>query len=294
MSSFRIPSLNWLRIFEAAARHQSFARAATELNMSAPAVSQQIQALEGYLGKPLFTRRANGVQLSPAGRDFLPTVQTSLHAIETKAAAIFGGGRIERVSIRSSQLMAMSWLPRVLASFEADNPATRVVVQMGDGPHSTAPDLEIRYRDETAAPPGMQPLIRVTQVVLGRPQDVARITDLEALLSFRLFDVATNVTDWRRMLDLTFGASAGRNPMIDTVDTTPLALLMVSQGLGLGIGHMPVCAPLAQALGLAVCPLLPPVPGQGGYFLETAPNQRASGAVQKLIDALHEAAAASQ
>ena len=76
MSSL-IPSLNWLRVFEAAARNSSFARASKELNMSA-AVSQQIVALEGSLGRPLFDRTANSVRLTGDGADFLPTVQIAL------------------------------------------------------------------------------------------------------------------------------------------------------------------------------------------------------------------------
>ena len=51
MAQSRIPSLNWLRVFEAAAREENFARAAEKLNMSAPAVSQQIKAQENHLGR---------------------------------------------------------------------------------------------------------------------------------------------------------------------------------------------------------------------------------------------------
>jgi LysR family glycine cleavage system transcriptional activator len=54
MHSARIPSLNWLRVFDAAARHESFASAGRELNMSAAAVSQQVAALDTYLKRPLF------------------------------------------------------------------------------------------------------------------------------------------------------------------------------------------------------------------------------------------------
>lgn len=77
MQPHRIPSLNWLRVFDAAARHQSFASAGRELNMSAAAVSQQILALETYLKKPLFLRSANKVRLTLEGNEFLPTIQVS-------------------------------------------------------------------------------------------------------------------------------------------------------------------------------------------------------------------------
>ena len=77
----RIPSLNWLRVFEAAARHQSFSRAGNDLNMSGPAISQQIKALEGHLDAKLFERGSRAVTLTEAGRAFLPVVRQSLLSV---------------------------------------------------------------------------------------------------------------------------------------------------------------------------------------------------------------------
>ena len=65
--SLNLPSLNWLRVFEAAARHESFARAAQELNMSAAAVSQQVRALEDRLRRPLFERGRDPVRRQRRG-----------------------------------------------------------------------------------------------------------------------------------------------------------------------------------------------------------------------------------
>ena len=90
MNANRIPSLNWLRAFEAAARTGSFAGAARLLNVSATAASKQIRALEEYLGSPLFIRHAHSVEITKAGRDFLLTVQQSLFAIKATASAMFG------------------------------------------------------------------------------------------------------------------------------------------------------------------------------------------------------------
>lgn len=74
------------------------------------------------------------------------------------------------------------------------------------------------------------------------------------------------------------------------MDTTPLALVMVRQGLGLGIGHVPVCAPQAHALQLSVCPVLPGVAGPGSYYIEYAPDQPQRASVQRLAQALRSAA----
>ncbi|MBY5760262.1 LysR family transcriptional regulator [Rhizobium leguminosarum] len=288
-----IPSLNWLRVFEAAARHQSFARAGKELNMSAAAVSQQVLALETHLGRPLFERAANQINLTTEGSDFLPTVQVSLGAIESKAASLFARQRVERVTLLASQLMAMSWLPRVLADFERENPLIRVELLMEGTQRKADPDLAIRFGEEPHLVRHPSWLMGMSHVVMGRKEDLARMGDLEDLLSFRLFDVAAHVMGWTALMNHNFGPMRGRNLRLETVDTTPLALIMVSQGLGLAIGHIPVCGPLAASLGLEICSLVPKTPGPGNYYLEQPANRPQRTAVLQLERALQAAAQTS-
>lgn len=285
-----IPSLNWLRVFEAAARHQSFARAGKELNMSAAAVSQQVLALETHLGRPLFERSANRIYLTPEGGDFLPTVQVSLGAIESKAASLFARQRVERVTLLASQLMAMSWLPRVLADFERDNPSIHVELLMEGPQRKIEPDLMIRFGEEPHLVRHPTWLMGMSHVVMCRKEDVPRINDLASLLSFRLYDVVSHAMGWTALLSHNFGPMHGRSPRLEAVDTTPLALMMVSQGLGLAIGHMPVCGPLAASLGLEICPLIPKTPGPGNYYLEQPVSRPQRAAVLRLEQALQSAA----
>ena len=72
--TYRLPSLNTLRAFEAAARHLSFKTAASELGVTAGAVSQQIKKLEASLGVILFRRLPNGLLLTDAGETYLPAI----------------------------------------------------------------------------------------------------------------------------------------------------------------------------------------------------------------------------
>src|SRR6187549_1930794 len=73
-----LPPLDLLRGFESAARHLSFTRAAAELFLTQSAVSRQIQALEAYLGLPLFERRHKALVLTDAGQSYYRTVAGSL------------------------------------------------------------------------------------------------------------------------------------------------------------------------------------------------------------------------
>lgn len=288
-----IPSLNWLRIFEAAARHQSFARAGKELNMSAAAVSQQILALETHLGQPLFSRTANRIRLTPEGADFLPTIQLSLGAIESKAGALFARERIERVTLFASQLMAMSWLPRVLAEFEQTNPNIRVDLVVEGSTRVIKPDLSIFFGEDPHLVRHPLRLMGMSHVVMCRRMDLQKITDLETLLSYRLYDVSAHAVGWSVLLSQHFGSMPGRDMRLETVDTTPLALVMVAQGLGLAIGHLPVCGPLAETLDLVACPIVPKTPGPGNYYLEHARGKPPRRAVLRLETALYEAAQAA-
>ncbi|MET1414486.1 LysR family transcriptional regulator [Roseibium sp. HPY-6] len=72
--TYRLPSLNTLRAFEAAARHLSFKTAADELGVTAGAVSQQVKKLENSLGVLLFRRLPNGLLLTREGETYLPAI----------------------------------------------------------------------------------------------------------------------------------------------------------------------------------------------------------------------------
>lgn len=290
MVSRIIPSLNWLRVFEAAARHQSFARAGKELNMSAAAVSQQVLALETHFGRPLFERAPNRIVLTVEGADFLPTVQVSLAAMESKAAALFARRRVERVTLLASQLMAMSWLPRVLSDFERHDPTIKVELLMEGTQRKVDPDLVIRFGEEPHLVRHPTWLMGMSHVVLCRQEDIARIRSLDDLQSFRLLDVASHAIGWNALLAHNFGSMQGRNLNLEIIDTTPLALMMVSQGIGLAIGHLPVCGPLAASLGLVSCPFVPRTPGPGNYYLEQPVSRPQRTAVLKLERALQQAA----
>ncbi len=92
--SYRLPPLNGLRSFEAAARHLSFTRAADELGVTAGAVSQQVKSLEEALGITLFRRLPRSLILTDAGEAYLPSIASAFdlisRATESNAPALRG------------------------------------------------------------------------------------------------------------------------------------------------------------------------------------------------------------
>ena len=115
----RIPSLNWLRVFEAAARCESFSRAAAQLSMSPAAVSQQIKSLEVQLGAELFTRHAQAVKLTEAGRAYLPIVAQSMGVLEGATEGLFGHRARDQLYVHAVLLYAQGLLAPRMADFMA-------------------------------------------------------------------------------------------------------------------------------------------------------------------------------
>jgi LysR family glycine cleavage system transcriptional activator len=125
----RLPSLNAMKSFEAAARHQSFTDAAGELFVTHAAVSRHIKELEDYLGTELFTRTGRGVKLTAAGRRFggqLTPLFDQLSEAAREAAAV-GAARTLKVSVEPS--IASRWLVGRLGRFSALHPDIELSIE---------------------------------------------------------------------------------------------------------------------------------------------------------------------
>ena len=124
----RLPPLSALRPFEAAARLESFSRAADELHLTHGAVSHQVRALEDHLGCALFARHGKRVSLTAAGRTFAERVRAALAEIAQAAEALKPSRRERRLTVSVLPSFAAGWLmPRLLRFMEA-NPAIDVNV----------------------------------------------------------------------------------------------------------------------------------------------------------------------
>ncbi|WP_292557607.1 LysR family transcriptional regulator, partial [Mesorhizobium sp.] len=106
----RMPPLNALRSFEAAARYESFAKAADELSVTPAAVSHQVKALEAWLGAPLFVRHAQGLHLTDAGRAALPAFSTAFDAMGLAVQELRIAAPRPQVSIAALPSIAQLWL----------------------------------------------------------------------------------------------------------------------------------------------------------------------------------------
>ena len=177
MERRRLPPLNALRAFEAAARHLNFSRAADELAVTPGAVSQQIQNLEDYVGAALFKRTPKGLLLTDAAQTALPALREAFDRLAEAASLLTAAVDGRRLTVSVAPSFAAKWLVPRLGFFEAEHPLVDVwlsadmeVVDFALGEI----DLAIRYG--AGRYPGLEVVKLMSETVIA----VASPTLLEA------------------------------------------------------------------------------------------------------------------
>ncbi|WP_425407349.1 LysR substrate-binding domain-containing protein [Hwanghaeella sp.] len=122
----KLPSLPALQAFEAAARHENFATAAKELNLSQSAVSHRVRGLESHLGCPLFERLPRGLRLTESAKAYLPTVRSAFEEISSATAGVFGQTGRTVLNIRAPISYTVLWLSSLVDRFQADFPHVEI------------------------------------------------------------------------------------------------------------------------------------------------------------------------
>ena len=123
-----------LVVFRAVTRHSSFSRAAEELLLTQPAVTQQIKALEEQFGHPLFHRAGGRISLTPGGAALLPFAEQIKALTEDAIAAVATayGQEAGELSLGASQTIAQYLLPTFIAAFLQTNPLVRMTARSGN------------------------------------------------------------------------------------------------------------------------------------------------------------------
>ena len=143
----RLPPLNWLRSFEASARLLSFTHAASELNLTQAAVSQQLKGLESQLGVTLFKRLPRGLELTEAGLAYLPIVHEAISSLAVATEELFGQGRNRLLTVRVNLVFFTTWLAPRMHSFRQQYPdiGIRFTSNIWAAEQDREADLDIRY-----------------------------------------------------------------------------------------------------------------------------------------------------
>jgi len=147
----RLPPLGTLTAFEAAARHQSFSRAAQELHLTHGAISRAVAQIEDRIGVPLFVRRNRRVYLTSAGQRLLKTTSETLDALSHKVEEIHRHDSSSPfLTVSCEPSLAMRWLMPRLGTFRELCPELNIDLRMAGGPIdllSENCDIAIRRMD---------------------------------------------------------------------------------------------------------------------------------------------------
>jgi len=289
---YRLPPLNSLRVFEAAARHLSFKEAANELSITQAAVSHQIKSLEDYLGVELFRRAGRGVQLTEAARAALPRLQDGFEALARAVEMIHERADETDLMITAPPVFTARWLMPRLADFSRREPKidVRVVASSkmvdagaldaaqvligGHDPRNDASGVEIHlgsgdypgYRADRLFGVSMvcvaSPELVKGEPPLREPADLAR----QVLLHDDAMDLVAHGNAWQKWLD-----AAGVAERVDAAhgphfSSNILSLEAASQRLGVALALRPlVDADIAS--GRLVAPFGIELKPIGSYYL---------------------------
>jgi DNA-binding transcriptional LysR family regulator len=296
----RLPSLDFLRGFEAAGRLLSFTRAAEELFLTQSALSRQVQALEAALGVALFERRHRALALTPAGIAFHREIASTLAAIAAAADRV--REREPGVTLTTTVSFASLWIVPRLSSFRASNPDVEVYISANDRTVDLARgdvDLAVRYCAEATAPregirlfgermlPVVSPSVaRNPRTPLRRPADLAR----HVLLHLDDPEGRTPWLDWRAWLAA--NGEAGLKPAGSLRFTLYDQVVQAAVGgQGVALGRLPMIAEHLRD-GRLVAPFPKKFDSARGYYVLVAPNAQGRTDVQAFVEWLRAEAAA--
>ena len=270
--------LNALRMFDAAARHQSLTRAAQELHVTQAAVSQHIRNLEERLGKPLFRRLPRGLALTDEGQALWPVVAQSFERIEQSLQQVAEPRPREILTVGVVGTFAIGWLIPRLSQFQQLHPyidlrlltnnnrvdlageGLDAAVRFGDGAwHGTHAQMLLRAPLSPMCTPMLAQQLR-------EPADLARQT---LLRSYR----AQEWEGWFAGLDQ--AAPLARGAMFDSSLTLAEA---AAQGAGIALLPARMFEHMLQQ-GRLVRPFAHEV-DTGAYWLTYLKSRQASAALQ--------------
>lgn len=234
----RLPPLNALRMFEAAARSLNFSAAAAELCVTHSAVSHQMRALEDWFGRPLFVRHAGGVRLTDAGERLQQSAEQAFGQLEARCGELLQYGAASELVLGAPASFLANWLIPRLTAFEAAAPDLHLRLQTrGDVSELASGRIDALILSGSAPWPREVLATALIDEHIGpvcapgwaqRPAQVAEVADLPRL---RTTSRPEAWADWATAVGVAPATVAtGR-----AFDHLALMLEAAASGLGLGI-----------------------------------------------------------
>lgn len=286
----RLPPLNWLRAFESSARHLSFTHAASELNLTQAAVSQQVKGLESHLGTALFRRLPRGIEMTDAGLAYLPVVHEAIERLAVATDEIFGQINLHMLTVRVSLVFYTQWLATRIPSFRQLRPDVnlRITSNIWGGDSSVTDvdaDLEIRHghgkwsglRAERLTHDLLVPVCAPSLPSASRP--IERPKDLAAHELLHVLGYEEGWGYWLRKA----GAAKVDSSRGMHFDTLISALRAAELGQGVALARSSLVEQML-ANGQLIAPLKPHLPTQEAFWLVYSPHAIVNPNAKAFVD----------
>jgi len=266
----QLPPLEWLRVFDAAARLGTFTAAADELGLTQAAVSQRMRHLESRLGTALFKRLPRGVELTVEGEAYAPHVAAALAALHRSTADLFSASR-RKLSIAANASTIDLWLTPRLPLLMQGLPDLEVslnsVLRLGDYTAANS-DFEVRFGNGSW--PGLEAKKLFDEVLapVAAPRLLERSgLDWRQLPQIALAGPRIGWRDWAAA----GGVAPPKSPSL-RYDVFAHALTAAIEGAGVLLASMELIGEAIDAGKLVPLPE-PPLRMEDGYWLTWSPSQ---------------------
>lgn len=278
----RLPPLNALRAFEAAARHLSMTRAAEELNVTHGAISQHVRMLEAQTRAQLFERRGNRLQLTLAGSALLQPLHVAFDLLSEATRTMVTGETSGEVSISAPPALATLWLVRQIGAFLAAHQGVRLRLSPGNEPRparGAAVDLSIRYGDGRWPSYIVDHLCDVHLMPVCSPGLLMATPSLRGYKGLEKVPVlcADDGAEWDQWIASTGRARVALGPR-HYLGNALTAIEMSVAGFGVAIGDN-VTTSRYLAEGRLVIPIEHSTRAANSFYLLTRPESQGSPAV---------------
>lgn len=283
----KLPSLNAMRAFEAAARHVSFTKAADELFVTHAAISRHIRDLEEWLGIRLFNRTGRGVNLTKAGEKYLTQLSLAFDRMAKATSDLMQDAREGELVITVEEAFASRWLVPNLGSFTSAHRGIDINIDPNDSLVNFRADqanVGIRYGLGDWPDVDAELLVRIKIFPVCSPAllDGHRLKSPNDIIGYTLLHEESKQwwAHWLRAEGVDEGAGT-RGPMFQG----HLALEAAEAGQGFALGDQVLAAD-----ALRNGSLIKPLPGfrlQGAYYLVTSRNVEDSSTVRAFRIWLH-------
>lgn len=298
-----LPPLNALRVFEAVARNLSFSKAAEELNVTPGAVSQQIKALEDYLGNQIIRRQKRGLLLTDEAQASLPALRAAFEQLAQASEILAQRANSGRLAISVAPSLASKWLVPRLDSFHEQHPEIEVWLSADMSVVDFAiddVDLAIRYggggyaglhveklMSETIVPV-CSPRLLIGDNPLKTPQDLCNHT----LLHDGSPDKDESCPDWSMWLRASGvdNVDCRRGP---TFNQSSLVIEAAVAGKGIALAKASLALADLEAARLVI-PFDMNTPTDFAYYVVCPPSKQNNKAVKTFTRWLHHEAIMSE